>query len=183
MQVAAEDRLTIEEFFDRYEGERYELVDGRPQAMSGGSFLHAKVTGNIFAALHAKLRGSPCTPLIFEAGVKTGPRSVRYPDVVVVCDQEGLTPAEQKATERPRVLIEVASPSTERQDRVHKLAEYQAMPSVDTIVLINPLTRLFHTFERSGEREWLNTVHLPGASLVLRDPAVTVTADEMFYGL
>jgi len=185
MQALADERLTIEAFFDRYEGEGYELVDGRPQAMCGGSRAHATVTGNIFAAIREKLKGSPCEALIFEMGVRTGPQSIRYPDVVILCDPDERAgdAATQLYLDRPRVLIEVASPSTERMDKNRKLSEYKALLAVDTVVLVDPVTRRFETFERSSDREWLNTVHLEGASLVLRDPAVTVTTDEMFDGL
>lgn len=185
MEALATLHLTSDDFFELYAGQRFELVEGRPCAMSGGSRLHAQVTSNIHAVLWLRLRGTPCRAYNSDMAVRTAEDTIRYPDVTIVCDESELAgePARQLALAAPRVLIEVRSPSTERDDRFVKLNEYKAISSVDTIALVHPQERHFETFQRSGEREWLNTVHLPGASLVLRDPALTVTADEMFYGL
>ncbi len=185
MEALADLRLTPDEFFELYAGQRFELVDGRASAMAGGSRLHAQVTSNIHASLWLRLRGTPCRAYNSDMAVRTEQDTIRYPDITIICDEKELgdEAGKQFALIAPKVLIEVRSPSTERDDRFVKLDEYKALPSVDTIVLVHPEERRFDTFERHGEREWLNTVRLPGSSLNLRDPEVTVTADEMFYGL
>ncbi len=75
-----------------------------------------------------------------------------------------------------------ARTSTESTDHGVKLDEYQDIESVDTIVLIHASRDAFTTFERAGPTEWRLVVHLPGQPLVLRDPVVTITVDEIFAG-
>jgi Uma2 family endonuclease len=190
MHFRAEQRLTVEEFFDLYGGreDRYELVDGVPEMMAGGTRRHARVSRNLLVALATKLSGGPCEPFGADMAVRTGDRTVRLPDVTISCDPADLQ-GDDDATEEvrflssPRVLIEVLSPSTTKSDRTGKLLEYQSLASVDSIVLIDPRRRSFSLYERVSELRWLNTLHLPGADLTLRDPAVTLTADEIFEGV
>ena len=53
--------MSIEEYLKFEEGTpiRHEYVAGEVFAMSGGSRRHALIAGNMFAAFHAHLRGSP----------------------------------------------------------------------------------------------------------------------------
>lgn len=83
--------ITIEDYL---EGEllsdiRHEYIDGEVYAMVGASAAHNIIVGNLFAALHAHLRGGPCQ--VFMADMKThiqwqeGERFY-YPDIQVCCD-------------------------------------------------------------------------------------------------
>jgi hypothetical protein len=59
---------------------RYELVDGRVVEVTDGSRAHAQITANFFHILHSCLDRHRWTIL---PGFDTGPKTVRYPDVVV----------------------------------------------------------------------------------------------------
>lgn len=190
MHALADRKLTIEEFFEQYEGrdERWELVDGVPEMMAGGTRRHSRVARNILVALVTKLAGHACEPFGADMAVRTGDITVRLPDVTISCDPADVQGDDAAGEDvrflvSPRVLIEVLSPSTEKLDRTDKLSEYQALPSVDSIALIHPHRRSISLYERVSSLKWLNTIHLAGADLTLRDPAVTITADEMFDGL
>ena len=174
-------RLEVEEFLrlysDRDDG-RWELDDGVPVMMAGATRRHGQVSISIAAVLFGRLRGTRCEAL-FDMFVVTGIRKLRVPDVGIYCDpRDG--DDEARMMRFPRVIFEVLSPSTEKDDKTTKLFEYQRLESVDTIVLANYETRELHLFERVGPAEWRNRTLPPGATLELRDPAMTIAADEIF---
>ncbi len=72
------------------------------------------------------------------------------------------------------------TPSIESIDRRAKVPEYQAIASVEVIVLVDARVRTFETFERVSADEWRNIKHHRGEPLILADPAITLTADEIF---
>lgn len=181
-----ERRLTIDEFFAMYAGraEKWELVEGVPVMMAGGTRRHNRVTRNLAGLLFQRLAGSRCEVFTAGMGVETAREGYRLPGVAIYCDPRDLDEGEHDPVRLrfPRVVIEVLSPLTAADDFGAKLAEYQAIPSVDTIVMIHPVRRTLTMFERVTDVEWRNVVHMPGAPLTLRDPALTVAADDIFAG-
>jgi Uma2 family endonuclease len=87
--------------------ERYELVDGRVVMMVGASRNHGLLVLNIAVLLRNQL--DPRT-VIADFGLDAGPRTLRYPDVMV--DRAG----GDYTTSDPLLLIEVLSPSSEALD-------------------------------------------------------------------
>ena len=47
---------------------RHEYVGGEVYAMAGASNVHNIIAGNVFAALHYHLDGSPCVPYVSDSG-------------------------------------------------------------------------------------------------------------------
>ena len=64
--------LTPQEYLDWEEQQslKYEYLNGRVVAMTGGTVNHGAIAANIFYQLKSHLRGSGCLPLIFD--VKLG---------------------------------------------------------------------------------------------------------------
>ncbi|MEI8039379.1 MAG: Uma2 family endonuclease [Verrucomicrobiota bacterium] len=115
---------------------RYEFVDGRIYAMSSASLRHNSICGEIYGLLKAHLRGGPCRTLIESVKVQISDdlgESFYYPDVFVTCETQD---DDSHVVRHPKLIIEVLSPSTSRNDRGEKLANYQRIPSVEEIVLI-----------------------------------------------
>lgn len=106
---------------------RYELVDGAPRLMTGGSQAHALIGGNIVAGLNPGLRGSPCRPTGSDLRVVTGNGNVRYPDALIDCGP--FRPESHDASE-PAAVFEVLSRSTAWIDLYAKLRDYDATPSI-----------------------------------------------------
>ncbi len=109
-------------------GLRHELVEGVAYAMVGGTERHNLVAMNLAAALHA-VRGS-CR--VFQQAMRLRIASERaetflYPDVMLCCDPADDAPLWK---ERPSLVAEVLSPSTERIDQGEKLLRYQSIPSL-----------------------------------------------------
>ena len=150
-------KMTVEEFFEWQQGQdrNYELVDGVPvmsvKAMTGATDTHDRVTVNAIAVLWNQLRGKPCRPKTTDTSVRTI-RGTRRPDVTVEC---GRPDPKSMAADDPRLVIEVLSPSTTRYDRFQKLAEYQAHPAIQVILLVDtekPVSRQSSTCRRLGPR-------------------------------
>lgn len=113
---------------------RWELIDGRPVMMTGGTQAHWLIAGNIVATLRPLLRGSPCRAGGSDLRVVTGNGNVRYPDAVIDCGT--LRPDSRDASE-PTVVFEVLSRSTAWIDLHAKLRDYDATPSVRLYVVVS----------------------------------------------
>ena len=177
-------KLTVEEFLREYEGSerKYELVDGEVYAMGGGSSGHADVALSIASALRRKLRGTGCRPFNSDMAIELASGNIRYPDIAIYCDRRDLDADRRKtlAFKYPKVVFEVLSESTWREDRGVKVSQYKDVGSVDTIVLVDPIAQRVEVHERRGESEWLHRLLPPEATLELRDPVVSLTHSEMF---
>lgn len=179
-------KLTIAEFLAAYAGreEKFELVDGVPVMMAGANRRHVRIMTNLVRRLAERLDGGPCEVLAADMGLAVSEHTYRLPDVGIYCDPRdtGPAPVEPMTMSHPKVLIEILSRSTEMTDHAIKVDEYQAIASVDTIVLVHTSRDAFTTYERVSDTEWRTVVHLPGQPLVLRDPSVTIPAAEIFAG-
>lgn len=173
--------LTVEEFLGIDFGPQLkaELDRGTILMMAGGTRDHARVQGNLIAYLHTALRGSGCRPYGSDMKVRSADASVRYPDVTVDCGAPGDTGRDQ-FLHAPRVVVEVLSPSTRSQDAGVKLDEYRSLPTVDTIVLVDPEAERLRVLQRTGPQSWVDTAHIAPAALDLPTLGVTVPHDEIF---
>jgi len=117
---------------------RREYVGGVPYAMAGASNVHNMIAGNVFAALHARLRGRPCRP--FNSGTLVRIRlqfelRFYYPDVSVTCRPN---PQSDSFQDEPSMVVEVLSPETRRIDEGEKLLAYTAIPSLSVYAMVEP---------------------------------------------
>lgn len=155
MSEHAARRLTEAEFLEwqLHQELRYELVDGFPRAMTGARFRHDRVLMNTAAALLDALEGSgsPCRPFTADIAVRVPSGDLRRPDVAVHCppfDEDAMV------SDRPRLVVEVLSESTEDTDQHVKLDEYQHMPALDYIILISPRVVDVLVWAREADRSW-----------------------------
>lgn len=129
MSASLKRAWTRDEFFAWAEAqeERYEFDGDEPVLMTGGTFNHSPIHGNILAALRTALRGGPFLAVGPDAGVATIGAKVRYPDVVVT----GTRPAgTARLVSEPLVAFEVISLMSGKMDRITKVREYAAVPSI-----------------------------------------------------
>ena len=135
MSVPLREPWTQEQFFTWAETQdiRYEFDGVQPVAMTGGNVARSRIIRNLQFALTARLRGSRCEPLGPDAGVETIGKAVRYPDALVTCSEVDLT-----AHTIPGVVVVfgVLSPTSGRVDRILKVREYAAVPSIRRYVIL-----------------------------------------------
>ena len=127
--------MTRDEFFLWAEAreERYEFDGFQPVAMTGGSLGHSRIIRNINRQLANHLAGSGCESVGPDAGVATVSDKVRYPDAVVTCSpfSDG-----DRVVPNPVVVFEVVSPTSIHTDRVVKVREYGAVPSIRRYIIV-----------------------------------------------
>ncbi|WP_325103514.1 Uma2 family endonuclease [Sphingomonas sp.] len=116
--------LSVEEFLAiTFGDQKAELDRGEIRMMAGAKLRHNRVMLNIQVALSARLRGTGCTPYGSDQGIRTLDRTVRYPDVSVLCGHDGPEDDDIRLLEDPRVIFEILSAGTTRTDLRVKLPE------------------------------------------------------------
>ena len=176
--------LTVEEFLQIDFGPdmKAELDNGVVRMMAGGTRAHDRVQINLITELGVSLRGTECRPSGSDMGIRVHDRSLRYPDVSVICGRDGEEDDRVRTIEDPRVIIEVLSPSTEEHDRKVKLDEYKATASVETIAYIDPEREHMSIWQRTGRDpdSWSEVVHTRPADLALPSLNLVVPHAEIF---
>jgi Uma2 family endonuclease len=149
MSVALSKVWTEEAFLSwarRQEG-RYEFDGFKPVAMTGGSANHGRIAHNIYTALGARLRGTPCFCFGPDLGIRTTAGKIRYPDALVTCTR---LPGTSYIATDPVVVFEILSADSRRRDRVEKPREYAAVPSIRRDVIVES-TRVGLTMMHKAE--------------------------------
>jgi Uma2 family endonuclease len=111
--------------------ERYELVDGHVVMMTRPRRAHAIIVGNLIVALRRRLDPRKWT-VIAEFGLDAGPRTLRFPDIVV--DQVGGEMDDRWAS-GPVLLAEVLSGSSRKTDLEDKPVEFLRIPSLQAYLV------------------------------------------------
>ncbi len=131
--------LTVDDFLaflDRKpSGEKWQLLDGIPVAMIGGTRRHSLITGNIYMALRPMARRRGCEAHVSDMLV-TSPSDDHFagaPDVFVRC---GPASATTRKVYDAVLVIEVLSPSTMAEDRGYKFKLYTSIPSLQQILFV-----------------------------------------------
>ena len=102
--------------------EKHEYYQGEVFAMSGPKVPHNIISGNLFALLHQKLKGSRCRP--FNSAQRIFVESIKfliYPDISIVCGDVETFNNDDWNIMNPTAIIEVLSPSTGDYDKGSKV--------------------------------------------------------------
>jgi Uma2 family endonuclease len=161
---------------------RYELVEGRPAMMAGGTQAHDAIAVNLTSTLRALLRGSGCRPGTSDLRVPTGTGNVRYPDVTVDC---GEFRCESHDASQPTVVFEILSRSTAWTDLHRKLHDYDMTPTIAQYVLVaqdEPRVELWNRGANGRLALEASIVDRDGV-VELRSIGVTLGMAEVYEGL
>ena len=113
---------------------RLELIGGVVYAMAGGTLDHATIAKNLDRAFAHALDARECRGFSSDASVKVNALGdYVFPDSSYVCEEPQ---RDGNALLNPTLIVEVLSPSTERDDRRRKVPLYREIPSVEQILLI-----------------------------------------------
>jgi Uma2 family endonuclease len=172
-------RMRVAEFLRWDDGTdtRYELVGGRPMAMAPPSGSHAEIATNVLVALNERL-DRPCRAL-FGGGLARDleDKECRIPDVFVTCE-----PTPKQIFEAARVVVEVLSPTTEKDDRTTKLDFYKSLPSIEAILIVWQDKRRVQLHVREEPR-WPAQDFTGAAGVPLQSLGIELGLDEIYTGV
>jgi len=182
--------MTVEEYFQldiTTPMLKYEYQDGKVRLMAGGSIEHDAIAFNMRTALNERFSSGPCFVYGSDMRVQVSETegTYFYPDVTISCDVTDRRRG-NKLIRSPRVVIEVLSPSTEKDDRTSKLLAYQAYPTIQEVVLISQFAPHVEVYRRPKEgTKWAYTVYGPGLEeeVVLEIVDVVVPLTEIYEGI
>ena len=149
--MSLEEYLRLEETSElRHEDDR-----GHVRAMAGGTPDHSLLKVAVVTVLRNALEGR-C--LVFDSDMRVHVSEAKrsYPDAAVVCGEPEYP--ETNSLGNPTVVVEVLSPSTATNDRMNatndrmkKMPEYLAMPSVRAVLLVHSEVSGVEVFSRDDE--------------------------------
>ena len=188
MKAAKFDMISVEDYLaaEKTSEVKHEYLDGVIYAMAGTSRNHNVISQNVCLALRERLRGGPCQA--FMADLKVHIQSqindiFYYPDIVATCDPSDGDPY---IIERPVVIFEVLSDSTERIDRREKFFAYQTIGSLRQYVIVAQDRMIVesHTRDEADGGAWKGKVlDAPGENLALPSLEVTLSIDSIYEGI
>jgi Uma2 family endonuclease len=165
--LAWEDR---QEFKHEFDGQRV-------IPMTGGSIAHQRIVINLCLTLMGLLGDNPLIA-VQEMRLRIGAR-IRYPDVVVCSaplDQTTRTLTDALAA------FEVLSDDTATTDRVDKLIDYAAVPSLRAYVLLEQTAAAATLFQHVPGGEWIASAHIAD-TLVLPGFDISLSFEDLYRGL
>lgn len=175
MAEAALQPMTVAEFLDFDDGTdtRYELIGGAPVAMSPPSERHTRIVSAIAASLYRLLQ-PPCRPYLGGGvSLSSSETTWRIPDIFVSCV------AGDGYSHQPRLIIEVLSPSTEREDRTAKLDFYKTFQGLQAILYVWQDIRRIELHER-GREAWIVRDLIGSGTVHFRDLAIDLDMAEIY---
>ena len=162
---------------------KYEYLGGVVYAMAGARIGHNIIQGNIFAALHSRLRGKRCRPFNSDMKIRIQLADhVRfyYPDVSVICNSNLPNDSYQ---DEPAVIFEVVSRSTVRIDEGEKKDAYLTIPSLKVYVLVEQETASMVVFRRTANGFVREVIEGLGAVLPLGEIGAELPLAEVYEGV
>jgi Uma2 family endonuclease len=171
-------RMTVAEFLAWASAQprgRYELVRGEVVRMAPERQRHVRVKGAVFLALTnaVKRAGLPCTVFTDGAAVVIDGDHAREPDASVQFDAAG--DPDSMVLQAPLIVVEVISPSSERDDTGTKVGEYFSVPSIQHYVIVDPIEKIVIHHARGRYRQVLTS----GGEIDLTPPGMTVPVAEL----
>jgi Uma2 family endonuclease len=169
MSVAVRQAMSVAEFLAWEERQklRWEFDGFQPVAMTGGTAAHEMIGGNVRISLRSRLGAGNGRVFGPTLKIEVAGR-IRYPDAFVVCTHP---PMKATVIRDPVVVFEVLSESTSRTDRIEKVREYGATPSIQRYVILEQDAIAATVYVRKGTDLVVETLTEAGT---LRLPEIDV---------
>ena len=176
-----QEKISLEEFFallERDPEHRYELIDGYPSMMTGGSPDHAIIGATINRILGEQLRQRPCIAYNSDVYIELADETnCLCPDASVSCDRRDRHAT--KTIRYPCLIAEVLSPGTKARDRGIKADLYQNIPTVQEILFIDTQVMRMQLYRRETDY-WTMRNFTHGDSLELTSLGVQFSVEEVY---
>ena len=154
---------------------KHQFVNGHVYGFAGGTIEHNDIAAALIekirpAARHCRTYGSD---MLIEME-----RSMRYADVVVTCDDRDRVRG-GTTIRYPKLVVEVLSESTFKDDLGAKMGEYQSIESLEEYVLIDSRKRWAQLVRRQNA-SWTLEPPVTGGKLEFRSVRVAIDLDELY---
>ena len=161
---------------------RHEYVDGIVYAMAGTSLRHNDIAINITSLLRPLTRGTPCKVNASDVKVRAQrSKAYYYPDVILGCQRDS---TDSHFLEKPCLIVEVTTKSTEWKDFTEKLIAYQRLASLQVYLIVaqdQPQVTLFY---RDAEGAWdVTRFDDLEQTLTLPCPECTLSLADIYEGV
>jgi Uma2 family endonuclease len=177
--------LTVEEFLDCCPNDRrhYQLIDGVVVAMAPPGIPHHIIAGNLTGEIYSAVRANrPNCTVRSQAGIAPQGRLGRNhfeTDITVTCETGGY----RGITFEPVLIVEIQSPSTERDDHFVKLPEYQEIPSLMEILYIESEALAATVYRRQADGWEAIEIAGPAARLQLYTIGLDIPLADVYRGV
>ncbi|MDB5057697.1 MAG: hypothetical protein JWO59_1169 [Chloroflexi bacterium] len=149
-------------------------------AMAGSTLRHSTIKVNLTIAIGALLRNTPCRLYESDVRVRPGSAGYLYPDLLVVCGEQG--DDLEIEVNNPTLVIEILSPSTEGFDRGEKFDHYAVADSLQQYVLVSTRRQGTDVFTRDDGR-WVLERFAPPDHLHLASIGVDLDFAEIYHNV
>jgi Uma2 family endonuclease len=157
---------------------RWEFDGFAPVAMTGGSNEHEAIGTRLRTLLDVALMDKRCRVRGPTMKIEVAGR-IRYPDAFVFCSA---TTRGQTVIADPVVVFEVLSLSTSHIDRLDKLREYQATPSIRRYVILEQDSVAATIYLKQGEA-WIVSVLISEAMLTMPEVEAEIPLADIYAGI
>ena len=177
--------LTVEEFLDTCPNDErhYQLIGGIIVAMAPPAIPHQIIAGNLTGEIYASVRANRpnCTT---RSQARIAPQGLLgrdhfETDITVTCEPGGY----RGIAAEPLLIVEILSPSTERDDHFVKLPQYQAIPSLREILYVESERIAAIVYRRQADGWDAIEIDGPGARLELLTIGLDLPLAAIYRGV
>lgn len=164
-------RMTVEQFWEQYAGQPFELVRGELREMPSSGFDASRIASRILIALGQYVLGNDLGDVTTaDGGYKLFEDTLRVPDVAYINKEKlaQITESEKFVPFPPDLAVEVISPHDRVIDLNDKIALYFEA-GVQVVWVVNPARQTV-------------SVHLPDGSSQTYTPEMTVPGTSLLPG-
>jgi Uma2 family endonuclease len=145
--------MTVAEFLDWETpdgSDRWELIDGTPEAMAPASDRHGAIHGEVARLIGNHLADMrPDCRVIIESGTRPNEHNVRVPDLSITCGP--LDPGARLGN--PLLVIEILSPSNWRRTWAN-VTLYKTVPGIQEILVLHSTEMKAELLRREPDGVW-----------------------------
>jgi Uma2 family endonuclease len=180
------EKISIEDYLQMENTEvvKHEYYQGEIFAMSGAKVPHNKISGNIYATLHAKLKGKKCKPFNSDQRIHIPSNTLfTYPDISIICGEIITLNDDDYNVLNPTVIIEVLSNSTKNYDRGEKFKLYRDIKTLKEYILVDSESIHVEVFRLNENGHWeLEEYNALPDSIAIKAIDESIITSEIYDG-
>jgi Uma2 family endonuclease len=164
---------------------RSEYRNGEIIPMTGGTFNHNDIGGNLYILLKTALKGKNYRSFYADQRVWIPAANIHaYPDVMIVPKPIELQTGRKDTVTNPCFIAEVLSKSTQNYDRSEKFVAYRTIPSFGEYLLISQYSvRVEHHVKTAPDRWLLSEYTDPSIILTLSSFDLQLSIADLYENI